>query len=197
MMRTTSPAKRESKISEHQEYAQLACYMQPTVMLFGASIVKGLRRYSSVWRSLPRKTINCGIGGDRTENVLWHIENFNIPASAKYIFIHCGTNNLAQDFTNTIAKGIIKCGVAARQPGRTVIITSILPRDLKRTNLREKGYEVNTILRKYCEEEKLLYLEIDGGFVLEDENLDRKLYHTDYLHLSKIGSEKLTDNIVN
>ena len=40
---------------------------------------------------LFRNALNLGIGGDRTEHVIWRIDNLSFPASIKYVIIQCGT----------------------------------------------------------------------------------------------------------
>ena len=58
-------------------------------------------RYTKIWFELfDRNTVNCGIGGDKIQNVLWRAGNVPLPTSMKYVFINCGTNNLEYDDTN-------------------------------------------------------------------------------------------------
>ena len=74
------------------------------------SIVAGLNRYQSVWTKYlePLKTLNCGIGSDRVQNVLWQAQNLLVISSLKNVIILCGTNNLFQDSPEDIADGIIE-----------------------------------------------------------------------------------------
>ena len=39
----------------------------------------------------PLNTLNCDLGGDRVQNVLWRAHNF--PVISKNVVILCGTNN--------------------------------------------------------------------------------------------------------
>ena len=59
----------------------------------------GLARYPSVWNQYfaPLKSLNFGLGGDRTQHVLWRVENGEIPLNAQTIVIHVGTNNTDRD----------------------------------------------------------------------------------------------------
>ena len=45
----------------------------------------------------PLKSLNFGLGGDRTQHVLWRVENGEIPLNAQTIVIHVGTNNTDRD----------------------------------------------------------------------------------------------------
>ena len=48
-----------------------------------------------------------GIGGDRTENVLWRMEEKELPPTVEYLFIHCETNKLCTSSCKDIADGIL------------------------------------------------------------------------------------------
>ena len=61
------------------------------VIGIGDSIAAGLARFSDVWNIFFRNALNLGIGGDRTEHVIWRIDNLSFPASIKYVIIQCGT----------------------------------------------------------------------------------------------------------
>ena len=77
--------------------------------IIGDLIAAGLNRYQSVWTKYlePLKTLNCGIGGDRVQNVLWRAQNLPVISSLKNAVILCGTNNLFQDLPEDIADGVI------------------------------------------------------------------------------------------
>ena len=56
----------------------------------------------------PLNTLNCGIGGDRVQNVLWQAQNLPVISSLKNYVILCGTNNLFENSPEDIADGIIE-----------------------------------------------------------------------------------------
>ena len=72
----------------------------------------GLHRYYKIWNKLfkPIDALNCGIGGDKVQNVLWRVLNLSISSSLKNAVILCGTNNLQQDSLENIVDGIIEIG---------------------------------------------------------------------------------------
>ena len=63
----------------------------PSTIVIGGSIAAGLARFSDVWHNFFRNALNLGVGGDRTEHVIWRIDNLSFPASIKYAVIQCGT----------------------------------------------------------------------------------------------------------
>ena len=56
---------------------------QPTSILLGDSMIAGLTRYQNIWDSNFSKinTVNCGIGGDRIQNVHWRAEKLPLSPS--------------------------------------------------------------------------------------------------------------------
>ena len=78
---------------DHNKFVKLAKTSNASVLLIGASIVKGLRRYKHIWNYFfaPLQSLNFGLGGDRTQHVLWRINNGEIPKNAQTIVIHVGT----------------------------------------------------------------------------------------------------------
>ena len=103
-----------------------------SVVVTNDSIVDGLRRYPTVRKNfiLPYKTINLGIGGDQTENVLWYIYDIVLPKSIRSVVMHCGTNNINTSSSYeisvvTIAKSIYHC-----HPNIEVNVSGLLPNDI-------------------------------------------------------------------
>ena len=92
---------------------------QAKVILLGDSLVANLSRYPSVWdRHLgPHNVVNCGIGGDHTQNVLWRVDKMYLPASVSVGVIHCGVNNTSIHAygPHDIATSIVLCGSRLRE----------------------------------------------------------------------------------
>ena len=77
-------------------------------VLLGDSLIQGLSRYKKVWNSIFGKdTLNCGIRGDKVENLLWRAEKLEFPPAIRQIVIHCGTNNIEENTSNDIANGLL------------------------------------------------------------------------------------------
>ena len=107
----TSPMGRDNKhgwYEEHEKFVAIATRSLSSVLLVGDSMVKGLARYHRVWSKYfePLRALNFGVGGDRTQHVLWRIENGEIPLNLQVAFVHCGTNNLDRHNPAEIRDGI-------------------------------------------------------------------------------------------
>ena len=85
----------------------------PDVVIVGDSIAKGLTRSFNDVNSL-----NFGIGGDKTQHILWRMQNYVFPSptpsSPKFLYIQCGTNNLINNSPTEIVDGILSIAVMAK-----------------------------------------------------------------------------------
>ena len=89
-LETTRSTERKAKAKRHLKKL-LNINNEAMIALCGASIVNGLERFSDVWNKLfaPLSDINLGNGGDSTENVLWRMDDMELPPTLEYLFIHC------------------------------------------------------------------------------------------------------------
>ena len=167
-MSFNTPIFRDSKLgwySLHRSHVKSIVRKQAKVVILGASIVRNLGRYPCVWnRHLESfNTVTCGIGGDRTQHVLWRADHLYLPSSVRVVAIHCGTNNIDSNVytPHDIAHGVISCGVNLRAKSENlhVIIAGILPMDLIISKRRIKIEQANEILKTLCSVENFLYIE--------------------------------------
>ena len=174
----------------------------PTLVIIGDSIVAGLSRYENIWWTFFKTfhTLNYGIGGDRTQHVLWRAENATLPNSLKYVVIHCGTNNIDCDQPRDIANGVISIGLKLQEKcrGLKVIVTGLLPRDSEWSQRRKKINSINYYLEKLCCDrfDDFYFMKQDDDWTDEDGELDKKLYYADQLHLLEAGNRKFACSIL-
>lgn len=201
----TRPVGRDNKAGwyeMHEKHESMAKRTGLEYILCGDSIIAGLSRYIDVWRKYfgPLRALNLGIGGDRTQHVLWRAENLDISPTTKYVVLHCGTNNIDRDTASCIANGILSIAVTFQEkiPGLKVLVTGLLPRDLEKDSIRrEKISKVNKMVKRMCRTkfENIYFMKQDDDWVLEDGNLDESLYFTDHLHLVEKGNNKFASSI--
>ena len=92
----------------------------------------GLSRYQNIWnRNFSFNTLNCGIGRDKVQNVLWQAHILPAVKSARNAVILCGTNNLYPDALEDIADVIIEIWSTFKMfySNVNVFICGILPCD--------------------------------------------------------------------
>ena len=193
----TTPSGRDNKsgwYDIHQKHVNLSLNSKTILVLTGDSIVAGLSRYANIWRTFFKTfhTLNYGIGGDRTQHVLWRAENATLPNSLKYVVIHCGTNNIDRDQPRDIANGVISIGLKLQEKcrGLKVIVTGLLPRGSEWSQRRKKINLINYYLEKLCCDrfDDFCFMKQDDDWTDEDGKLDKKLYYADQLHLVEAGN---------
>ena len=198
----TRPILRESKTNIHNRIKGDLIHIEetPILALCGASIVQGLKRYSNVWQKMfaPLGAINLGIGGDRTQNLLWRVEDLrHLPSTVEFLVIHCGTNNLCDSLPSNIADGVLDVGAMARKNNSMVkiLIMGLLHCDLNNYKMRSNVAEVNNILRRKCHKMNFTFAKEDADW-LQDSELNMEYYHKDRIHLNKEGNVKFANTII-
>jgi lysophospholipase L1-like esterase len=141
---------------------------------------------------VPLHAANFGIGGDRTQHVLWRLQNGELEGiHPKVVMLMIGTNNSnGKDNTaEEIADGIkaIVREIHKKSPQTKVLLLGVFPRGAKPNAQREKLKRVNEIISKLDDDGKTVkYLDIGGKFVEPDGTISEEIM-PDYLHLSPKG----------
>ncbi len=200
----TTPAPREGDgwMKRHESMNERVKKGDVDLIFIGDSITHGWEGAGKdVWASryAPRKAVNLGIGGDRTQHVLWRLENGNIEGiSPKLAVIMIGTNNSNKE-DNTVAE--IAAGVRAivkklrdELPKTKILVLGIFPRGKDPNPQRGKILQVNQIIAKLDDGKMVHYVDIGPRFV-DDEGVLPKDIMPDYLHLSPAGYQIWADAI--
>ena len=137
------------------------------------------------------KVSNLGFGWDRTENVLWRIDNGELDdIHPKVIIIKIGTNNTAVNNPPAdIAAGIeAVCAAAhAKQPGAKILVLGILPRHDEKPPRPAITEKVNTLLAAQLNDVPwLTFRDFGAAFRGPDGVPDPKLY-SDGVHINATG----------
>jgi lysophospholipase L1-like esterase len=169
------------------------------LVLIGDSITDGWRGGGKeVFASNYAKynTYNIGIGGDRTQHVLWRIEHGEldgISPNPKAAMLMIGTNNLGGNPSNeAIAEGVTKIvhEIHEKLPRTKVLLLAIFPRGEKADNpLRTRIKSINESLAKLDDGGKTVkYLDIGDKFLDKEGNIPRDVMK-DFLHPTSKGYE--------
>ena len=137
-------------------------------------------------------TVNCGIGGDKVQNMLWRCNNFSPSLSVKNIVVMCGTNNIQHDSVEDITGGIIDISSQLRRiyKNSNVIVCGLLPRDESWSVNRVYIKELNEYLRHKCNFIGVTFVDqID--WTSQNGSLKSNLHYDDNLHLIEEGNAKL------
>src|SRR5262245_34476874 len=141
--------------------------------------------------------INLGIGGDRTQHVLWRIQHGELEGyKPKAFVIMIGTNNMGSNTPEEIAGGnkAIIDEIKKQHSEAKVLLLGIFPRSPKPTDaVRDKIKKTNELLEKFAGG-NVKYKDIGNGFLAEGDILTKEIM-PDFLHLSQKGYQIWADSV--
>lgn len=182
----------------HQEKTKLAKKNPHDVIFIGDSITHGFENAGkATWDTYyeGRNALNLGFSGDRTEHVLWRLNNRSLRGQkeAKLVVLMIGTNNTghSQQDPSETADGVrmILSTIRARCPEAKVLLLGIFPRGVQPTNpLRRLNVAVNEKISKLADGERVHYLDISDKFLDKNGVLTKEIM-PDALHPKKRGYE--------
>ena len=163
---------------------------QIDLVMIGDSITHYWEKQRGYPKSLaPHKVLNLGFGGDRTQNVLWRLQNGAVEGlSPKFVTLMIGTNNSARDRPQDIYAGITAIVKELRQrlPESQIIVFSIFPR--KEGRAYETVKAVNLLLPQLAKaDEKVSHHDLSSVFLDKQGALKAESYGRDLLHISAEG----------
>lgn len=180
-------------IKQHEAFVAIAKKGGVDVLFLGDSITAGWRGAGKeVWAKHfePLKAANFGIGGDRTQHVLWRILNGELEGiQPKVAVLMIGTNNSGGDPAPAIAEGVtaIVNTLRKKSPETKVLLLAVFPRGKQLPNSQnDKLIEVNKTIAKLDDGKSVRYLDIGAKFLGSDGNLPKEIM-PDFLHLSPKG----------
>ena len=191
------PRKDEWWMKRHQSMNKNA--KKPHDLLFiGDSITQGWEGSGKgTWEKYygNRKALNLGISGDRTEHVIWRLDNGNLrnQKKAKAAVVMIGTNNtghIMQDPTE-VRDGVerIVSTLRARCPQAKILLLGVFPRGVKPDDAKRKNnLEINKFISELHNGERIHYLDISDKF-LTAEGILTKQVMPDALHPRQKGYE--------
>jgi len=141
----------------------------------------------------PWNPLNLGISAERTEQVLWRLQNGELDGfKAKAIMILIGTNNIghhADEKPEWVAAGIRRIleTIREKQPQAKVLLLAIFPRGATATDPQnQRVTETNKLLPALADEKTVFYMDIGGIFLDEQGNVKKELM-PDFLHPNADG----------
>lgn len=193
------PAPRDANwLKRHEGFVALAKKGNVDVLFLGDSITDAWRSSGkNVWAKHfePLRAANFGIGGDRTQHVLWRLQNGELEGiQPKVVVLMIGTNNSnGKDNTaEEIADGVtaIVKEIHTKSPQTKVLLLGIFPRGTpdKHREQREKIKTVNGIIAKLDDGKRVKYVDIGSKFIEPNSTISKEIM-PDLLHLSEKGYE--------
>jgi len=184
-------------LRRHERLKGKVASMAPAEILFvgdsitedwaGTGIGTWRRRYAG-------RGLNLGVAGDRTQSILWRLQNGQLAcAGSRWAVVLAGTNNLSdKDEDDDVAKGVaaIVHHLVDRCPSIRVIVMGILPREP--VSYLGSIRRVNAQLEKLDNGGTIRFLDLGPRFLTSD-GVPRRALLPDGLHLSAAAYEIWAD----
>jgi lysophospholipase L1-like esterase len=199
----------------HESFNEIAKKGDAQLVFLGDSITHGWEgKGKAVWEQTwaPLKAANFGIGGDRTEHVLWRIDHGNFDGiKPKEIVLMIGTNNTGhqgrpqteldgavyQCSAQQTADGIkaILAKLQQKCPEARILLLAIFPRGANKDDkFRQQNEATNALVKAFADDKKVFFLDIGGKFLEADGTLPKSIM-PDLLHPNEKGYQIWSDAI--
>jgi lysophospholipase L1-like esterase len=190
-------------MSKHDSFIERAKQGDIDLIFLGDSITQGWgsngkKVYQEQYAD-KYKIANFGISGDRTQHVLWRIQNGELEGiKPKVVVLMIGTNNSNTDSAESIESGIEKIVSTIREKtGAKVLLLGIFPRgpsEEKAGKARAKLQEINKVISKLDDGKNVRYLDLWDKFLEPDKTISPEMMK-DALHPGPKGYQIWADSM--
>ncbi len=187
-------------IERHAAFLKRAKEGPIGLLFLGDSITEGWNKAPELWQEYYGKyqPANFGIGGDRTQHVLWRIENGELDGiRPRVVVFMLGTNNSADATGEQIAAADRKIiqQIRTKIPGAQILLLAIFPRGPRKNSIgtwddavrrSEVIRAANLELAKLDDGKMIRYLDIGPKFLGPDGKIPNEIM-PDQLHPNAAG----------
>jgi lysophospholipase L1-like esterase len=202
----TNPVPRDPNwVKRHKGFVAEAQKGGIDILFMGDSITDFWRnRGSNVWNQYyaPRHAANFGISADRTEHVLWRLDNGELDGiKPKVVVLMIGTNNTGKERngvprnnTPHVIEGVqaVVNDLRAKLPDSKILLLGIFPRGTLDDPQRAQVAVINTVIAKLDDGKMVRFLDIGPKFLEADGTLSTDIM-PDLLHPSERGYQIWAD----
>lgn len=181
--------------TRHQEKLNEEDRKNARLLFVGDSITQGWEGAGSeLWDEYyaPYGSHNIGFSGDRTEHVLWRLEDGAVDGlNPEVTILMIGTNNTGhrQESAECTAKGVelILDELTERLPETKILLLSIFPRgETPDDDLRRINSDINSRLAAFDSRPNVTWFDINNAFLTSDGVLPEEIM-PDLLHPNETG----------
>jgi lysophospholipase L1-like esterase len=207
----TTPVERpeERNQQRHAKFNEVSKEGTAEVVFLGDSITQGWEgKGKAMWEQhfAPMKAANFGIGGDRTEHVLWRLANGNLDGlKPKLVVLMIGTNNTGHQgregyacTAEQTAEGVkeILAVLEKKCPEAKVLLLGIFPRGADAMDkFRIQNEATNAIVKTYADGKRVFWKDLGSVFLEKDGTLSKEIM-PDLLHLNEKGYQMWAEAIL-
>ena len=196
-------------VKRHESFNEVSKKGEAQLLFLGDSITQGWEKNGKdVWAKTwePLKAANFGIGGDRTEHVIWRLQNGNFDGlKPKLVVLMIGTNNTGHQGRPAAEHGGAVYASSAEQtaegvklildilgkklPETKVLLLGIFPRGATKDDaMRKQNVATNNLISSFADGKRIYYMDIGNTFLQPDGTLPKEIM-PDLLHLNAKGYE--------
>jgi len=202
-------------LKRHESFNEISKKGEAQLVFLGDSITQvweknGKDVWAKTWE--PYQAANFGIGGDRTEHVIWRLQHGNFDGiKPKLVVLMIGTNNTGHQnrpipehggvvYTSSAeqtAEGVkmILDILGKKLPETKVLLLGIFPRGAtKEDAMRKQNIATNNLISGFADGKRIYYMDIGNTFLKPDGTLPKEIM-PDLLHLNPIGYQMWADAI--
>jgi hypothetical protein len=188
---STRPVPR--RVDRHDRFRAILKQGRIDLLFFGDSIAEYWKDHPDVWWRYfgPMSPACFATGGDRTQHLLWRIQNGEVEGiRPKVIVVLIGTNNLAHDSADDVVAGVTAVVRTLRElvPQSKVLLLGLFPRQPQPDAWRRRIQEINARLARLDDGHRLRFLDLDREFLEPDGSISPAMMY-DYVHLTRKGFE--------
>lgn len=211
-----SPAPHPGKEAAHTKFNEVSKQGKAQLVFLGDSITagwngRGKKAWNQYWA--PMQAANFGIGGDRTEHILWRLQNGNYDGlNPKVTVLMIGTNNTGHQGRTMKEHGgaIYKSSAAQtaqgvtdivkllkkKQPQMKILLLAIFPRGADNNDkMRQQNQTTNKLISKLADDKTVFFLDINQSFLQADGTLSKDIM-PDLLHPNAAGYDIWSNGIM-
>ena len=202
-------------MKRHESFNEISKKGEAQLVFLGDSITQGWEKNGKeVWDKTwaPLKAANFGIGGDRTEHVIWRLQNGNFDGiKPKLVVLMIGTNNTGHQGRPAAEHGGSVYASSAEQtaegvkmildilgkklPETKVLLLGIFPRGATKDDaMRKQNVATNNLISGFADGKRVFYMDIGNTFLQPDGVLSKNIM-PDLLHLNAQGYQMWADAI--
>jgi N-acetylglucosamine-6-sulfatase len=206
-------------MTRHEKFNEDAQKGGYDVLFLGDSLTEGWEFDAPnggkpVWEKhiAPFKAAQFGIGGEKTNHLLWRVQNGNLAGAGdpKLIVLLIGTNDnwpTRRNRPNPVhtAENIrtLIAAIQKRKPDAKILLLGLLPAYKEPdAPLRKNNIKTNKIIKDFADGKKVFFLDFSGKLLAADGNLrgnnnqDKAFFHKDGIHLRTPGYEAYAQAVV-
>jgi lysophospholipase L1-like esterase len=185
--------------NKHQSNLEVAKKVDIDVLFMGDSITDFWRNPDGPFAGKPvldkyfghLKVANFGIAGDTTQGVLYRLQNGEGQGfSPRAVMLMIGTNNTRSNTAAEIAEGVGAVVLQMQKdfPKAKILLLAVFPRGPANDPLRAVIAEINGIVSRLHDGDRVHYLDIGAKFLDAEGNIPKDVM-SDALHPSAKGYE--------